>query len=148
MNSIVFTSPPDGFQAQAQAAGCYLECQKKILFLKRHPAKPQGDTWGVPGGKLELNETPTQAVIREIHEEIGIDISDNLQELGKLYIQLPHIGYIFYLFCKKYEHFPPLALAMDEHTEARWTTIEEAHSLPLIVGGKEALEYYQQCRSN
>jgi 8-oxo-dGTP diphosphatase len=42
------------------------------LLLLRHPQKPQGNTWGAPGGKIETGENPKEAVIREIREEIAV----------------------------------------------------------------------------
>lgn len=142
MNYTIYTTPPVGFCTKAAAAGCYFDWKRRLLLLKRHPSKPQGNTWGVPAGKLEPGETPHQAVIREVFEEVGLDISSGVHEIGKLYIQLPHISYVYYMFYKKYQALPEIALS-DEHTEARWVTHEEALKLPLIAGGIEALEYYR-----
>ncbi len=144
MEYTVFFEKPLHFTAHVEAAGCYLWCQNKLLLLRRHPSKPQGNTWGVPAGKLEHNETPKEAVIREIQEEIGVDISQDVLEVGKLYIQLPHVAYVYHMFYNHYETCPEIDLALDENVEARWVTPDEAFLLPLITAGKEALEYFQQ----
>lgn len=141
-NCTVYTVPPVDFTPIVEAAGCYCNWDGKFLFLKRHPEKPQGNTWGIPGGKLDKNETPRSAVIREIQEEVGIDINDEtLQLVRPLYCRFPHIDYIFYIFYKSFESMPHVEMALDEHLEFRWVTPEEAELLPLISGGLEALQY-------
>ena len=40
----------------------------------RAPWVHNGDTWGIPGGARDSHETPTEAALREAHEEIGIRI--------------------------------------------------------------------------
>jgi len=45
--------------------------QGKVLGVTR---KEDTTDWGLPGGKLEIGETPTQAAIREVKEETGLDI--------------------------------------------------------------------------
>lgn len=47
----------------------------KILITQRNLKKPQGGLWEFPGGKIEPNETKEQAIIREIKEELTIDIN-------------------------------------------------------------------------
>lgn len=137
--------PPSDFHATVEVAGCFISCQGKLLYLKRHPEKPQGNTWGVPAGKLEKGEDPLSAVIREIKEEVGIDLEINrLKHHGALYCRLGKLDYIFHLFSTGYETFPSLHIAEDEHLEASWVTYEEALKLPLIVGGADALEFYRQ----
>jgi 8-oxo-dGTP pyrophosphatase MutT (NUDIX family) len=42
-----------------------------ILLVKRKKP-PQINTWSLPGGKVEAHETPTQAIIREIKEELNL----------------------------------------------------------------------------
>lgn len=144
MNYQVFFEPPADFLPCVEVAGCYLECEEKVLFLKRHPLRPQGGTWGVPAGKLEKGETAKEALIREVYEEIGIEIrKSGIQQMGRLFIRLPSMDYVFHLFLASLAQFPFLTLALDEHEEWQWVTVEEALQLPLIKGGEEALNYYQ-----
>lgn len=53
-----------------------------ILIGKKKTSKnhPMSNQWHIPGGKVEVNETPTQALRREIREETSIDITD-IQEI-------------------------------------------------------------------
>ena len=46
----------------------------KILITQRNLQKAQGGLWEFPGGKIEPNETKENAIIREIKEELDIDI--------------------------------------------------------------------------
>jgi len=57
------------------AAGLLLVRDKKILMQHRAPWVHNGDTWGIPGGARDSHETPTEAALREAHEEIGIHIN-------------------------------------------------------------------------
>ncbi len=45
-----------------------------VLIGKRPSHKTFGGLWEFPGGKIEAHETPEAALIREINEELGIDI--------------------------------------------------------------------------
>jgi 8-oxo-dGTP diphosphatase len=47
----------------------------RILLQQRPDHKHMGGMWEFPGGKVEEGETPEAALIREIREELGIDIS-------------------------------------------------------------------------
>ena len=137
---------PDNFHASVEVAGCYCECEDKILFLKRHPDKPHGDTWTIPGGKLEPGETPRQGAAREVFEEAGILITpDELHAIDALYFRSEQ-DYIFHRFYKRFANLPAIDLELTEHIQARWATISEALALPLIKGGREALESYQRFR--
>ncbi|WP_435276116.1 8-oxo-dGTP diphosphatase MutT [Psychrobium sp. nBUS_13] len=48
--------------------------QQKILLALRHQHLHQGGKWEFPGGKIESNETVEQAIIREISEEVSLDV--------------------------------------------------------------------------
>ncbi|WP_281164460.1 (deoxy)nucleoside triphosphate pyrophosphohydrolase [Liquorilactobacillus sicerae] len=45
-----------------------------ILAAKRNRNRIFGDNWEFPGGKIEIEESPQQAVIRELHEEFDDQI--------------------------------------------------------------------------
>ena len=51
--------------------------QGKVLINKRPKGKDYAGYWEFPGGKIQENETPEQAIIREIEEEISIDINSS-----------------------------------------------------------------------
>lgn len=142
-NYQVFRTPPQSFDTRFYGSGCYCECQGKLLFLKRHPEKRDGGTWCIPGGGGENGETPAQTVIRELFEEIGIHVEPNeIEPLSTFYIRLPELEYIFHTFRMSFAQRPSITLALDEHTEARWVSVEEAMQLPLIRGGRESLTHY------
>ncbi|MBX9804784.1 MAG: NUDIX hydrolase [Alphaproteobacteria bacterium] len=144
MNTVFF-KPPPGFQPKVSVAGCYCEFEDKILLLKRNSHKHQGDTWGIPGGKLDEGETPREAAVREVFEEVGIRIlEDEMEEISELYIHGPLNDYIFYRFRARFKTLPVIDLSLEEHVEASWLTVEEALIYPLIYGGVEALQSYQE----
>ena len=141
---IVFLTPPDDFSPRARASGCYCEFEDKLLFLKRQVDAVQPNTWGVPGGKWEAGEDARAAVIREVQEEVGIEIdSPGLEKVGQIYIRHPQADYVFHMFRMSFAVCPVISLNLREHQEAQWVTIPQALQLPLIAGGKEALDYYR-----
>ncbi|HED16395.1 MAG TPA: Nudix family hydrolase [Gammaproteobacteria bacterium] len=54
------------------AAGVLTDRQGRILVSRRAPDAHQGGLWEFPGGKREANESAYQALVRELHEELGI----------------------------------------------------------------------------
>lgn len=50
---------------------------KQYLLGFRHANQHQGNRYEFVGGKIEPNETPTQGLIREVHEEIGLNIAQD-----------------------------------------------------------------------
>ena len=56
------------------AVGIIYNQQQQILLAKRPEHTDQGGLWEFPGGKVETGETVRQALVRELQEEIGIDV--------------------------------------------------------------------------
>ncbi len=52
-----------------------LDSDNRILISKRLIEKPMGGMWEFPGGKVESGEMPEEALIREIKEELSININ-------------------------------------------------------------------------
>jgi 8-oxo-dGTP diphosphatase len=139
----VFTKQPVGFVATLEAAGCFLRHEDKILLLKRNANKPEGNTWGIPGGKIKKKETPIAAVKRETFEETGVDTDiNNFKYIGTNYLILPGKNVIFHMYCMDLSTLPDIRISRDEHQDFKWVTAEEALTYPLMPGEIESFIRY------
>ena len=57
------------------AACVLLDGEGRILIAKRPEGRSLAGLWEFPGGKVEAGESPEHALVRELAEELGIDIS-------------------------------------------------------------------------
>jgi len=58
------------------AAVALVDADGRVLISKRPEGKPLAGLWEFPGGKVEEGERPETALIRELHEELGIDVNE------------------------------------------------------------------------
>ncbi len=65
------------FPRRLTAAALFLNAKEEILIVR--PSDRADDTWFLPGGTVEREESPLQACRRELREELGLDLQ--LQEL-------------------------------------------------------------------
>ena len=54
--------------------GIILDSEGRILIAQRNLQKNFGGMWEFPGGKQEVGESPEQALIRELKEELSIEV--------------------------------------------------------------------------
>ena len=57
------------------AAVALLNRDGKVLIARGPPGRPLAGLWEFPGGKVEAGEEPETALIREILEELGVEIA-------------------------------------------------------------------------
>jgi len=57
------------------AACALIDLDGRVLIGKRPQGKQLAGMWEFPGGKLEKDETPEACLIRELHEELGISVT-------------------------------------------------------------------------
>ena len=46
----------------------------RVLLAQRPPGRSMAGLWEFPGGKVEPGESPEHALIRELHEELAVDV--------------------------------------------------------------------------
>lgn len=56
------------------AVAVVLDPSRRVLISRRATAAHQGGLWEFPGGKVEPGESVTQALARELREELGIEL--------------------------------------------------------------------------
>ena len=105
----------------------------KILLEKRKNAPGKGK-WSIPGGLVELGESPELAVIREVKEETGIEVEDpllvdvvnnvSLDEKGKI-----RYHYVIVDYLVKVRSGEPKAAS--DADELRWVSLTDVQEYDL-----------------
>ena len=98
---------------------------KSILFATQRGYGEFKDGWEFPGGKVELHETPQEAIVREIKEELETDIKvDRFFDTIEYDYPKFHLSMDCFL-CS----IVTGDLVLKEHEAARWLTVEDLDSV-------------------
>jgi len=95
---IVYKNEPENFEPKFEIVSCYVEYNGDILILHRQDYKPEGNTWGLPAGKIDEGEDKISAMLRELEEETGIKKqADELKFLETIYVKYPEYHFIYHI---------------------------------------------------
>ncbi|NER49570.1 MAG: NUDIX domain-containing protein [Symploca sp. SIO1A3] len=115
----------------------------QVLIVKTTKWK---GSWGVPGGKVEWGETLEAALLREFHEEVGLELTQVrfglLQEavLDSQFVKEAHFILVNYYAFSARETITP----NEEIEEWAWVTPQEALDYPLNTYTLVLIEDYMQ----
>jgi mutator protein MutT len=89
-----------GDKKQIEVSAALIFYNGKLLITQRHPNMHLGGLWEFPGGKREANETFERCLVREICEELGVEIS-----VGELFEEITHsypekVVHLKFFICK------------------------------------------------
>ncbi len=108
---------------------CYLAVRRSQRM--QHPGK-----WEFPGGKIEPRESPNQCVIREIHEELNLEIKP-IEELLSITWHYPDKSvHLIPVVCKIIGG----VLRLSEHDQMKWVEMENLKDLDWADADREMLE--------
>jgi 8-oxo-dGTP diphosphatase len=119
------------------SAVALIDAEGRVLLAQRPDGKAMAGLWEFPGGKVEPGETPEAALIRELHEELGIDTWQScLAPLTFASHSYEEFHLLMPLFaCRKWQGIPTACegqqLAWDRPTALRDYPMPAA-DLPLI----------------
>lgn len=99
----------------------------EFLLVKRsnHSGQWMPNKWALVGGKIEEDETPERACVREIKEEVGLEIT----KLLKRFVIQRSEDNVEYVFATRYDGDPENVSLNPEHTEYGWFSYDEIYEM-------------------
>ncbi len=109
---------------------------KEKVFATQRGYGEFKDGWEFPGGKIEKGETPEQALVREIQEELETKIKVN-EKIDTIEYDYPNFHLSMDCFiCNIVEG----DLILKEHEAAKWLSKDELYSVDWLPADKELIE--------
>jgi 8-oxo-dGTP pyrophosphatase MutT (NUDIX family) len=105
----------------------------KVILLRN-----DRDEWELPGGKLELSESPERALAREVEEELQLTIEPRSILDSWVYSIVPGVHVLVLTYgCS--ETSRDEAVLSDEHKALKWFPLAEVDSLSMPDGYKASI---------
>ncbi len=125
------------------AVGVISNSQGEVLVGQRTVKDRYYEQWEFPGGKLEANETPEQALVRELEEELGVHVIAQrpLIDLSHSYPDR-HVELFVYLITE-FEGEP----SGRENQALQWLAPAELSNINFLSGNKRIVEAVQSLTS-
>ena len=124
---------------QIKVVAAIIKNEDKILATKRGYGEFI-NMWEFPGGKIESGETKKQALVREIKEELNIEIN-----VDKFALDIEYQYHNFYLFMSCFMcSIREGSIELLEHNDGKWITKEELNTLNWLPADIDAVNYLKE----
>lgn len=111
------------------AACALIDADNRVLIAQRPEGKAMAGLWEFPGGKVEPGERPEETLIRELHEELGIDVKEAclapLTFASHVYDDF-HLLMPLYI-CRRWEGM----VTAREHKQLAWVRANKLRDYPM-----------------
>ncbi len=115
----------------------------KILLGKRKSYDRFGGKWEFPGGKVEEGEIPEDCIIREIKEELNLDIKD-FKHFKSYIHRFKNVNLVIHSFL--INEFSGKIKKL-EHDSLVWLSLDDLFSYDLLDGDKPLVDYLIESRN-
>ncbi|MEG0404245.1 (deoxy)nucleoside triphosphate pyrophosphohydrolase [Anaerorhabdus sp.] len=118
-----------------------IEEDNKILIAKRSNGEFKG-MWEFPGGKVESGETNQQALIREIREELSLDI--NVLDL-LIHVDHQYPSFLLHMDCYLCSTTSN-EITLHDHTETKWINSFDAINIEWVPADITVINEYRRLK--
>lgn len=133
----------ENFNKKFDVVSVFIEHKGEILLLHRQDYKPQGNTWSVVAGKVGNGEDLLDALIREVHEEIGLKVNkQDCKYFDVYYVRHPGYDFKYHVYHLLLNEKPILCVNIDENKDHRWMTPQDALNINLIQDEDLSIKWF------
>ena len=112
----------------------------QILIMSRKNKKTFRNCWEFPGGKLSNFEDYFEALIRELKEELGIDIAKNKLK-NYIFTRHQYRAFLLKMYTFEVKHWSGQIENKDNET-LRWVSIKEIKKIKLLPANTKVINYF------
>lgn len=126
----------DTTKSSAEAMVGWIVSVKGVLVVRNHVALALNDRdeWELPGGRLDPTDaSPVDALIREMQEELGVDVTVTELLDSYIYEPIPDEKRLIITYRCEAEGLPELQRS-SEHAEVAWIALDALHEIKLPGG--------------
>jgi 8-oxo-dGTP diphosphatase len=111
------------------AACALIDTDRRVLIAQRPAGRTMAGLWEFPGGKIEDGERPEETLIRELKEELGIEVEDSCLAPFSFASHLyPDFALLMPLYlCRRWSGTP----TAQEHARLKWVRPKELSAFPM-----------------
>ena len=123
---------------RVRVVAAFIERGAAVLLTRRHDKGERAGLWEFPGGKVEAGEEEPAALIRELQEELGVEVRVGAL-VGRVSHTYPDVHVDLVLYAAELVPGGPEPLPL-EAAELRWVPRKEMTALPFCEADVPLLE--------